>query len=224
MCGRFGLTTDPAVFARLLGIEARPPDDVTGYNIAPGASIAAIHRPRPQERPCYDRLFWGFIPSWDSRGRARINARLDKRATPFWRRAFGRRRGVIPADWWYEWQRLDTHRQPFALRPADGQPFFLAAVWSRPAALAADHRAAGQRCAAIITRPAVGAAAEIHHRMPLILDAAGARDWLDVDIPAADVATAQAHRDLTTWAVGTRLNRAGAHDDPALVEPIDPAR
>ena len=40
MCGRFGLTTDPAVFARLLGIEARPPDDVTGYNIAPGASIA----------------------------------------------------------------------------------------------------------------------------------------------------------------------------------------
>ena len=93
----------------------------------------------------------------------------------------------------------------------------ISAVWAPPARIAS-------RISGVKWSPAVGAAAEIHHRMPLILDAAGARDWLDVDIPAADVATAQAHRDLTTWAVGTRLNRAGAHDDPALVEPIDPAR
>lgn len=220
MCGRFGLTTDPAAFARLLELDTRPPDGVTGYNIAPGQSVAAIHRPRPRQALGFDRLFWGFIPSWDERGRARVNARLEKRATPFWRRAFARRRCVIPADWWYEWQRLETHRQPFALRPVDGRPFFLAAIWSRPAALPDDHRAAGRRCAAIVTRPAAGAAAAIHHRMPLVLDAAGARDWLDADIAAADVVAAQAATSVTTWAVSTRLNRAGGHDGPALVEPI----
>lgn len=232
MCARYGVTTSAAEFARLIGIKA-PGTFGHGYNIPPGQRItAALCLPdgdpeaadaRAEQRLAFAQLYWGFIPSWDGRGRGLTNARVEKMDGRYWRKAFRRRRCVVPADWWYEWQGEKGARQPYAFRPVGGEPFFLAGVWSQPKSLPPDHRAAGQRCAAVVTRAATPRLQEVHHRMPVALTPEGARAWLlaDDDTPALrQIIAHHGHETIDYWPVSTRVNRPTHGDDASLPEPL----
>lgn len=225
MCGRYTLAGSSqqeleARFALGEGVVAGP-----RYNICPGQEIVAITGSQPPgERGTL--LRWGLVPHWakDPKvGYKMINARSETAAEkPAFRDALRRRRCLIPADGFYEWQRRPGQRrkQPFHLTREDHGPFAFAGLWAawRPAGT----ELPALLTATILTRPATGPAAEIHDRQPVILgDAASEAIWLDPATPAQALAALLAGEPppLEARPVGYAVNDAG-HDAPdCLADP-----
>ncbi|MFI6762959.1 SOS response-associated peptidase [Micromonospora sp. NPDC050417] len=121
---------------------------------------------------------WGLVPAWakDARGAARmINARAETVATTnAYARSFARRRCLVPADGWYEWVRRDGGKQPYFMTRADGGPLAFAGLWS----VWKGPDGPLTSCS-VITTSAIGELADVHDRMPLLLDPERWGDWLD---------------------------------------------
>ena len=127
---------------------------------------------------CSKCATWGFVPRFakDVRaGRRPINARAETVATsPLFRDAFARRRGLVPADGFYEWQHRGRSARPFALRVRGGALFAMAAIFEH-CKTAEDEL---DSCA-IVTTDANERVAPIHDRMPAILAPPDYALWLD---------------------------------------------
>jgi putative SOS response-associated peptidase YedK len=103
---------------------------------------------------------------------------------PSFRSAFKRRRCLVPADGFYEWQKIDKGKQPFYIHRKDEEPFAFAGLWE-----AWENPEDGkevQSCS-LITTEANTLMAPIHDRMPVILDPAGCDQWLDADESPSDL-------------------------------------
>ena len=206
------------------------------YNIAPTKPVLSVVTRHPRDQhgvPDPDRtvrsirvMRWGLVPHWakDSKvGSRLINARAESAAgKPAFRDAVAKRRCLLPADGWYEWQQLGTHKQPFFIAPADGSALALAGLWStwRPA----DDPASVLVTCAVLTTNAVGPLTEIHDRMPLILPAPQWQAWLDPDRddpsellvpPPPELVAALELRPVSTAVNSVR------HDGPELVERVE---
>jgi putative SOS response-associated peptidase YedK len=130
---------------------------------------------------------WGLIPYWskDAKiGYSTINAKAETVATaPAFREAFRRRRCLVPADAFYEWQKLDPkHKQPFAIALASREPYGLAGLWERWK----DPQASTQtgewlETFTIITTDANQVVAPLHNRMPVIIERKDYARWLGGD-------------------------------------------
>lgn len=110
-------------------------------------------------------------------------------------------------------------KQPYALRPANGQPFFFAGLWSLARNLPEKYAVSGQRTAAILTTQAAVSIAGIHHRMPVALTPEGARDWLASGDDTKDLEqrlAAGRHDAYEAWPVSTRVNRPSNNDATLL--------
>ncbi len=164
---------------------------------------------------------WGLVPFWakDVRiGSRMINARAETVAEkPAFRRAFARRRCLLPADGYYEWQQLPGEpKQPIYISRSDGQSLAFAGLyelWRDPAFPSGDDDA-WLWTTTIITTSAPDELGMIHDRMPMIIDPGSWSDWLS---PAnTDVADLRALltpamvSDLTTWPVSTEVNSVTA--------------
>ncbi len=177
MCGRFTLTQAPSAIAHnldLFDLSAFTPR----YNIAPTQPVmVARMAPGKAEREL-TYLTWGLIPSWakDPKiGAKLINARAETLSEkPSFRSAFKRRRCLVIADGFYEWQKQATGKQPmyFSL---DRQPFGFAGLWEHWQS--ADGSEV-ESCA-IITTEANELMRPIHDRMPVILNPQNYDRWLD---------------------------------------------
>ena len=174
MCGRFTLSTPAQTLQQVFDL-AETPDLPPRYNIAPSEAIAAIRLPEPQAGRRLDLLRWGLVPPWAKEpdvGARMINARAETAATnPAFRAAFRRRRCLVPADGFYEWQRLERrNKQPFYIRMRDGSPFAFAGLWEHWEGPQGD---ALETCTILTTDPSE-LVRPVHDRMPVILDP---RDW-----------------------------------------------
>ena len=144
---------------------------------------------------------WGLIPSWakDASGGGRlINARAETVAVkPAFRRAFARRRCILPADGYYEWQAVTEQgkqrKQPYYIYRKDGGALAFAGVYElwRDETRPADDDGAWLWTAAIITTQATDDVGQIHDRMPMVITPDHWADWLDPD----QSEPGQAHRD-----------------------------
>lgn len=193
MCGRYvSVRSDDDVLRDFDAVDATGDDVVEpDYNVAPTKPVRAIvNRPLRDEAgnkaadPTRQLriMTWGLVPSWakDRRiGAKLINARIESVATkPAFRKAYARRRCLIPADGWYEWRTVDTpngpKKQPIYMTPEDGHGLAFAGLYEF-------WGPSGQTVTtcAIITSPAEGALAEIHDRMPLLLPRDAWSHWLD---------------------------------------------
>jgi len=213
---------------RLTGGSARSgtqPAAGARYNQPPGefspVAIATL-----EDRATFELsgLFWGFVPSWANKpSLAQINARAETaHIKPFWRKAFHSRRCVVVANWWYEWRAHNGHKQPYAIRPANGAPFFLAGLWSLAKNLPESHKAAGQRTFAIITTQAAPSLAAIHHRMPIALTDEGARAWLRRGEDSGELRQRLVdgrHGEYESWPVSSAVN-SPKNDDPRLLDAV----
>lgn len=167
MCGRFALFRWSPALAALPGFPAR---HEPRWNIAPGQQVLLV-RAAEQGREA-GLVHWGLTPAWlTDLSRAPAQARAETLAVqPLFREAFARRRGVLPANGFYEWR--GPRRRPYWMSVAEQPQLGLAALW--------ESYPAGERTylsAAVVT---VAAGAQ---RRPLLLDAAAEALWLDPQTP-----------------------------------------
>lgn len=223
MCGRFALARAPEALQADFDLVATP-SHPPRYNIAPATPILAIRAPGGQRRA--DLLHWGLIPHWAKQsklGYATINARAETAATaPSFRVPLRRRRCLIPADGFYEWQTRPGSKvkQPYYIARADGAPLAMAGLWDQwrdP-----QGTTVIESCSILVTA-ADPRLAPIHPRMPVLLDPDAFAAWLDP-------APREPHQlqPLLRPYPGERLRicpvsrRVGnpRQDDPGLIEPI----
>jgi putative SOS response-associated peptidase YedK len=226
MCGRYVSTTPTDVLAAQFGVEEIVGDDLDQprWNVAPTDPVLAVAESKEGVRRL-GRMKWGLLPSFatdPSTAARRINARAETVATsPAFRAAFARRRCIVPADGFYEW---DKGKQPWFIRRADGRPLAMAGVWELWRAPDGADAGTGPliRTCAVITTAANQLVFAVHDRMPAILDADSYDAWLD---PAFDDAETlrgllrpAAEDLLIRHPVTSRVNNV-RHDGPDLIEP-----
>jgi len=175
MCGRFSLTSRAQRLRDRFALAVAPDEIDPRYNIAPTQPVLVIpNRTRRMLRPAR----WGLIPNWAKEqaiGQRMINARAETLTTrSTFRAALERRRCLIPADGFYEWQRDGRQRAPFYIHRRDGEPFAFAGLWDVWYPPDADPIAS---CTIITTQPN-DVVAELHDRMPVILPAEAYDAWL----------------------------------------------
>lgn len=177
MCGRFTLTVDPGQLQEAFPFASIPDDFSPRYNIAPTQPVAVIPNDR-QNR--VDHYLWGLIPSWAKEkdiGNRLINARAETLAEkPAFRSAFKRRRCLVLADGFYEWQPEPGKKTkiPMYIRMKSDQPFAFAGLWE------IWHASDGSEirsCTIITTQPNL-LMEQIHNRMPVILEPQDYQLWL----------------------------------------------
>lgn len=181
MCGRFTQQRPSAELAALFGAEDLAESPGGRFNLAP-QQLGLVVVEREDLRRAIVPYRWGLIPSWarDPRvGNRLINARAETVAvTPAFRGSFAKRRCIVPADGFFEWQRLSPRmRQPNLVRRIDGQPMEFAGLWSiwrDPT----QPEAEPVRTFSIITTAANATLAPVHDRMPVILAPAERDRWL----------------------------------------------
>jgi len=180
MCGRFVLLTDLSVITESFAIQEIACDYKTGNNISPGQLVTAVVH---DEKNRLVNFRWGLIPSWakdPSIGNKMFNARAETVSEkPSFRSAFKKRRCLIVADGFYEWQKLDKVKKPFYFSLKSGKPFGFAGLyesWTSP-----DQKLI-QTCT-IITTDSNELIMPIHDRMPVILPKDGESLWLNPENP-----------------------------------------
>jgi len=221
MCGRYSLTSAPEAL-RALFRYAEQPNFPARFNIAPTQPIPIVRM--VEGRREFALVRWGFLPSWvkdPNQFSLIINARgesvCDK---PAFRAAMKRRRCLIPADGFYEWQATGGRKQPFYIHARSGEPLAFAGLWETwegPNGETVDT-------AAIVTTRANGTLAPLHDRMPVIVAPDAFDLWLNtsaVDARTAEALIAPAPENLLeAWPVSTAVNRT-ANDNAALLLPLD---
>ncbi len=226
MCGRYSLTgPNPAVLRERFALG----DDVPirpRFNVAPGDEVLTVTTSREGERRP-DLLTWGLVPFWAKdrkTGFKMINARAETVAQkPAFRDALARRRCLVLADGFYEWQPRGGHKrkQPFWITREDGEPFAFAGLW---ATWHAPDESVLRSCTIITTR-ANDALHEIHDRMPVILPSVDAeRRWLDADAPvgaAQELLVPLPSAAVRAREVGYAVSDA-RHDEPDCLDPPTP--
>jgi putative SOS response-associated peptidase YedK len=220
MCGRFVQYSDPDAIAEHFDLETDLSSEAR-YNVAPTQPVLAVRLDQDGARELV-RLRWGLIPFWSKGPDNRfsmINARAETVASkPAYRAAFAKRRCLIPADAFYEWQPGQPHKTPFAIRRLDESPFAMAGLWER---WKSDEGQVIESCTIIVT-DANALLAPIHDRMPVILEPCDYKRWLAAE--GADMEQLQAllkPADPDGWqayAVSSAVNRP-SNDSPALLEP-----
>lgn len=222
MCGRYRLTRKKEILAEHFGIE---PDDnwQPRYNVAPAQEVAVIRQHPERPRRIGSSMRWGLIPFWSKDpklGYKMINARAEGIAEkPAFREALKKRRCLIPADGFYEWQKSGAAKRPFCFTLADDNPFAFAGLWERWK----DPQGQWIETCSIITTTANELAKDVHDRMPVILHPDDYDLWLDPGFH--DTATLCAllkpyeAAAMKRHEVSNRINSV-KNDDPQCAEPV----
>lgn len=243
----------------LLKSPQQPPVGQPDYNLAPsknarvclervprpaperggGAADESPHRGAPDTEPVRQLrvMTWGLVPGWakdPSVGGRMTNARAESLFDkPAFRAAAARRRLIVPADGWYEWQpspvaldpRGKPRKQPFFIHRRDGDLVALAGLyefWRDPAA-APDDPMAWLATFTIVTRPAEPGLDRIHDRQPVVLDRPDWAAWLDPDLtdPEAVAGLVRTGGDgrFDAYPIGRAVGSATANG-PDLLRPL----
>ncbi len=218
MCGRYTLAAEPEQLARAFGL-AVPPVCAPRYNIAPSQEVPIVRMVEGRVELVLVR--WGLIPASsvkpESPGRT-INARAETiDRLPSFRESFRKRRCLVPASGFYEWQRTGGKKQPYYIRATGAEPIAFAGVWDRWLGASGPI----ESCA-IITTDANPLVAKLHTRMPAIIAPKNYTTWLSPhSTPSSLHALLEPYveHDLDAFAVSTLVNDP-KHELRACVEPL----
>lgn len=220
MCGRYVITSAPEALRRLFAYGEQP-NFPPRHNVAPTQPVPVVILENGVRQ--FKLMRWGFLPSWvkDPRKFALvINARAETiLEKPSFRNAVRRRRCLLPADGYYEWQASSTRKRPFYIRRRDGRPIGFAGVaetWAGPNGEEVDT-------VAIVTAAAPAEMALLHDRVPVTIEPRDFDLWLDGDAVNAELAMAMMVAPppgTFVWhEVSTAVNRV-ANDSPDLIRPF----
>ncbi|HJZ21374.1 MAG TPA: SOS response-associated peptidase [Bradyrhizobium sp.] len=220
MCGRFVITSPPAAVRQVFGYIEQP-NFPPRHNVAPTQPIPVVIIENGVRH--FRLMRWGLLPSWVKDPRKftlLINARsetvLEK---PAFKNAMRRRRCLIPADGYYEWQVLEGRKQPYFIQRRDGGPIGLAGLaetWTGPNGEELDT-------VAIVTAPASADLSVLHPRVPVTIRVGDFDRWLDCrayDAVEVMALLAPPREGEFAWhAISTRVNHV-ANDDAQLILPL----
>lgn len=188
MCGRYSLYADYKSILKRFDIEEaaiQEEEYQPNYNIAPSRQVLAVINDGSKNRLGF--LRWGLIPPWakdEKIGYKMINARAETAAEkPSFRNAFRKKRCLLAADSFYEWQRSDAGKIPMRIKLKSGEPFAFAALWE---SWKSPDGATIHTCSILTTKPN-DLMAGIHDRMPVVLTKEAEKVWLDPNIQDPDV-------------------------------------
>jgi putative SOS response-associated peptidase YedK len=228
MCGRFVQTSSTRTLAEHFDVDEVVVDDepAPSWNVAPRADVLTIVDKESVRRLAPMR--WGLVPPWAENpgiGDRMINARAETvLEKPAFRTAIERRRCIVPADGFYEWERVGSRKQPMYIRARSGTPLAFAGLWAvwRDAAV---PDGPWLRSCTIVTTDANATVAPVHDRMPVMLDRDAWDRWLDRDLTdgeaVVDLLRPAPDDLLELWPVSPRVNSA-RNDDERLIEREDP--
>ncbi len=221
MCGRFAFYSPREAVLETFGVDLGF-EPQARYNVAPGQPVVALRRNSAGEKSGA-QLRWGLVPSWGkdpSIGNRMINARAESvRSKPAFRAAFRRRRCVILADGFYEWQTRAAAKQPWFIAGAESRPLAMAGLWERW-----ERGEAPLETCTIITTTANERLAELHDRMPVILAPLQLDAWFEEQDPDRLEAMLQPCPDdwLRCWPVSRRVNNP-RNEGPELIRELQSA-
>ena len=209
MCGRFAFYSPTEATAALFNARAIA-DFEPRYNIAPTQDIATIRRSADGDAEMLP-MRWGLIPSWSkdpSIGNRMINARAETIAEkPSFRTAYRKRRSLIPASGFYEWQKTGAEKTPWFITSVSDEPLAFAGIWEDWT-----DRETGEsiRSTTIVTTAANDFIKPVHSRMPVILEPGTATRWLDGDneLLGEYAESATLCPPLVAWPVARTVNKA----------------
>jgi putative SOS response-associated peptidase YedK len=219
MCGRYAVTLPPDAMASLFG-STDLPNLAPRWNVAPTQTVPAIAIGRDGTRRIIQPR-WGLRPAWmtsEAKTGPLFNARSETVADkPTFRAAFARKRCLLPADGFYEWQKVDGTRLPHFITRLDRAPIAFAGLWEH----APDLDPALSAC--IVTKAASPAFSQLHDRFPVILAPDAWTAWLDPATPPdrlhgliADASDVGMH----AYRVSDRVGKV-ANDSPDLLDPLE---
>jgi len=222
MCGRFSLTADVNAVQEAFPWVNVPPEIRPRYNVAPTQPVAVVPNDGKNQ---LDYFTWGLIPSWAKDpqiGSRMINARAETLAEkPAFRAAFRRRRCLILADGFFEWQQKPGQKSktPMYIRLASGQPFAFAGLWE----IWSSPDGSDILSTTIITTEPNDLMAAIHNRMPVILPPDGYTTWLATGEgnPKELSALLKPYPadQMQAYPISTLVN-SPANDLPAVIQPL----
>ena len=249
MCGRYASAQDPDALVEEFEVEESLVDKPlhADFNVAPTKRVYAVLSRHaddaPEDSPAERQLRivrWGLVPSWakdPSIGSRMINARSETVAEkPAFRRAFVKRRCLLPADGYYEWytptgenvpltSRGKPVKQPFYIHRADGGSLAMAGLyeWWYDKTKERNDPDAWLLTGTIITTSATDAVGRIHDRMPVVVAHADWEQWLDptvVDRSVVEPLMQPAQSSpLAAYPVSIRVNSV-RNNGPELIEPL----
>jgi len=242
MCGRYAAAKDPAALVEEFEVESAPDEALSpDYNVAPTKKVYLVVDRVTDDQGERALVIgrWGLVPSWakdPSIGNRMINARAETVAEkPAFRRAFAKRRCLVPADGYYEWY-LPTSpdaplgkggkplKQPFFIHPADGSSLAMAGLyeWWRDPTRPDDDPQAWRLTCTVITTEASDEVGRIHDRMPMTIGRADWETWLSPANGPQDVAgllVPAAAAALDAYPVSTAVNSV-RNNGPELIAPL----
>jgi putative SOS response-associated peptidase YedK len=225
MCGRFARRSTQEVLADWFGVALENmPWFAPSFNVAPQSIQPIVRLSRDTGKREFALQRWGLVPHWarDTKlGFSTINARVEEAASkPAFREALKRRRCLVSADAFFEWQRLDAKsKKPFAIALTSGEPYAVAGLWEswQP------KDGPPLETFTILTTVANEVMAPIHNRMPVILQPRDYDCWLDLGDPArppVDLLRPYPAERMHAWSVSDRVGNV-RNNDPELLEPVD---
>jgi putative SOS response-associated peptidase YedK len=232
MCGRFARKSTQEVLADWFGVEL---EDVPwfgpSYNAAPQSVQPVVRLNRDSGDREFALLRWGLVPFWakDAKfGYSTINARAEEAATkPAYREALKKRRCLVPADAFYEWQRVDKKtKHPYAFALRSGEPYAFAGLWERWL----PKEGEALETFTILTTDPNELMEPVHNRMPVILEPRDYPRWLDsggqnsrglgsgdLARPPVDLLRPFPAEQMIAWPVSDRVGNV-RNNDPQLLE------
>jgi putative SOS response-associated peptidase YedK len=227
MCGRYRLTARDRAIAKHFELDEAEVLWKARYNIAPTQDVAIVRQDAKRPQRKFSVMRWGLIPYWAkdaSIGYKTINAAAETAAEkPAFREAMKRRRCLVPADGFYEWQkRGPKDKQPYNVGLADDGIFAFAGLWERWP----DPAGGAIESFTILTTTANSLVAQLHDRMPVIVKPEDYDLWLDPGMRdpggVADLLRPLDARLMKKYPVSKKVGNAD-NDDPGCIEEVLPA-
>ncbi len=222
MCGRFVVFSNLEALQTHFQVDRVEAEVSASYNVAPTHQVLSVIRRDDQN--VLVRLRWGLVPFWakdPTIGNRMINARAETvDSKPSFKAAFRKRRCLVVADGFYEWQGGKGRKQPVYITLPEGEPMGLAGLWE----IWDDRGRADEPLwsCTILTTGASPPLRDIHDRMPLILTTGAYRDWLDPgkgDIDLKAILAERTHMDFQCRPVSMAVNSV-KNNSPDLIKAV----
>jgi putative SOS response-associated peptidase YedK len=199
-------------------IEDRP-----RYNIAPTQPVVTVRREMGKQTRKFTTMRWGLIPSWAKDmtiGTRTLNARSETvTTTPAFRHSILTKRCLIPADGFYEWQKMGSVKQPYCFEVGEGGLFALAGLWDQ---WKSPEGQIIESCTILTTTPN-SLVADMHNRMPVIVTPDKYDLWLDPDVndfdAIRDILKPYDAAQMRRYPVSRKLNNSKI-DDAESASPV----